>query len=456
MFMKEKSIVYISFAGLILLVLAVIYHLNVLFPVFADDIGFTFVSEIGKGLTRKVSNIYDIFETQYSQYHVWGGRCVVHFILQSLLLLGDGVANVLNSIAYLALSLLIYVFINKGNEVKPLLFLLINMVLVFTLPTFSETVLWITGSVNYTWGTLIILFFIYPFYTYFLNGKVNNSWIRSIGMFFAGIIAGWTNENTAFSMILMIIALLVYLKITKKEIPVWIITGLIGACIGYLIMILAPGNYIRSAGVSHNLGLDEVSAFKLFKIRLYNLLQGGLASILLYLAIFILFAFFYWKNKSQLQGDYRKPLYASLAFMSASIISYCVLFPTPTFPGRAMFGVVIYALIAIGILFANIPNKNTLVKVVKILTVLSVCVLFFFAFNREYTELVKFSDISKVRENLIQEQKEKGILDIVFTEKETMLPDKEVLTTDSLNFYNVYFAKYYNINSIRLEKSPHW
>ena len=142
--------------------------------------------------------------------------------------------------------------------------------------------------------------------------------------------------------------------------------------------------------------------------------------------------------------------------MSASIISYCVLFPTPTFPGRAMFGVVIYALIAIGILFANIPNKNTLVKVVKILTVLSVCVLFFFAFNREYTELVKFSDISKVRENLIQEQKEKGILDIVFTEKETMLPDKEVLTTDSLNFYNVYFAKYYNINSIRLEKSPHW
>ena len=270
--MKEKSIVNISFAGLILLVLAVIYHLNVLFPVFADDIGFTFVSEIGKGLTRKVSNIYDIFETQYSQYHVWGGRCVVHFILQSLLLLGDGVANVLNSIAYLALSLLIYVFINKGNEVKPLLFLLINMVLVFTLPTFSETVLWITGSVNYTWGTLIILFFIYPFYTYFLNGKVNNSWIRSIGMFFAGIIAGWTNENTAFSMILMIIALLVYLKITKKEIPVWIITGLIGACIGYLIMILAPGNYIRSAGVSHNLGLDEVSAFKLFKIRLYNLL----------------------------------------------------------------------------------------------------------------------------------------------------------------------------------------
>lgn len=451
----KKSIKNICFAGLILLVLAVVYHLNVLFPIFADDIGFTFVSEIGKGLTRKVTSVYDVFVTQYNQYYMWGGRCVVHFILQTLLLLGDGVANVFNSIAYLALSLLIYTIINKGNEVKPLLFLLINMALVFILPSFLETVLWITGGVNYTWGMLIILLFIYPFYTYFTEGKIKNSWVRNTGMFLAGIIAGWTNENTAFAMVLLIIALIIYLKIKKKEIPFWIITGLIGACIGYLIMILAPGNYVRSMGVSHNLGLDQVSAFKLFKIRLYNLLHGGFLHVVLYLAVYCLFGFLYWKNKSQLR-DYRKPLYASLAFMGASIISYCVLFPTPTFPERAMFGVAVYALIAIGILFNNIPHKNTPVKAVKIMTVVVVCILFFFSFKRHYTELVQFSNVARARDNLIKEQKEKGILDIVFTEKETMLPDREILTTDSLNYYNVHFSKFYNINSIKLENPPHW
>jgi hypothetical protein len=47
----------------------------------------------------------------------------------------------------------------------------------------------------------------------------------------------------------LIFTFCIYYKRTLK-LPKWAVTGLIGLCFGFALMILAPGNYVRAALVA--------------------------------------------------------------------------------------------------------------------------------------------------------------------------------------------------------------
>ena len=66
-----------------------------------------------------------------------------------------------------------------------------------------------------------------------------------IGMFLLGVISGWTNENTAFGLIVITLLSTIFNK-GKEKLPKYKISGLIGTIAGFIIMIAAPGNYVRS------------------------------------------------------------------------------------------------------------------------------------------------------------------------------------------------------------------
>lgn len=150
--------------------------------------------------------------------------------------------------------LLIYLIANRGNKINLFLLYFIFLLVWFFQPNLGQTTLWITGSVNYLWGTTIVFLFLYPYYAFFTDNYYKRETIsfskdsvwRSLVFLFAGIIAGWTNETTAVSMV-VILALFLFIQKyrLRRPIPKWSIWGGIGAFIGTVLMLLAPGNFRR-------------------------------------------------------------------------------------------------------------------------------------------------------------------------------------------------------------------
>ena len=87
-----------------------------------------------------------------------------------------------------------------------------------------------------------MLLFIY----FYRTSTVKDSLLKSVGFLLLGLIASLTNENTAVGLIMIILGQIIISKLkSKTKLPKWKIFGLIGILIGFILLIAAPGNYIR-------------------------------------------------------------------------------------------------------------------------------------------------------------------------------------------------------------------
>lgn len=316
-----------------------ILFLNIRTPMMGDDFTYAYIFST----TNKLENLSDIIQSQYNHYKNWGGRVIVHAVAQVLLLLPPLSADIINSLAFVALLILIYLFINYKNPLNTSLFIGIFLLMWFLTP-FGETVLWITGSANYMWGIMLILAFLF-IYSNYKNQKINV--FVSIAIFIFGIIAGWTNENTGASLIVMIILFLLYYKKQKWDIPLWAYSGLAGVLIGYIFMIAAPGNTVRAGTLNSEITL-HILVYRFLKYSYTFITTIGILNF----AYIVLFYIVYKEKKE----NYKQVLLKSLIFEIGTFASIYSMLLSPSFPDRAWFGVITYNIIAVGILLAFIDN----------------------------------------------------------------------------------------------------
>ena len=212
----------------------------------------------------------DIFDYQVWHYFNWGGRTVAHTLAQILLVFPKAVFNILNSFIYTALIYLIYLHgcFNKDNEDNSYMLLLIHFILWFIIPVFGQSFIWLVGSCNYLWTTVIILYFLWLY----RRNTLSEKWYNLLFMFILGLLAGWTNENTSAGLIAILVFSLIINKVeTKKfELSKTRLFGIIGTLAGFIIMICAPGNYIRSAEFKD----DTFIIIKIIK-RTLDILKGS-------------------------------------------------------------------------------------------------------------------------------------------------------------------------------------
>lgn len=377
---------------------AILLFLNMLTPLISDDITYLFVF----GETDRISSIADVIQSQINHYYMWGGRSVVHFIAQVLLMLPSYVADILNTMMYLVYVSLIYYHI-KGKDRKNSLslFVLINMAIWFFQPVFGDTILWTTGASNYLWGTTIILLFLIPYRIY--NGtesKLSLNLVLACTLFVWGVMAGWTNENTAGAMILMVVLFLLYYRSNRWRVPVWGVFGLIGSLIGFSIMILAPGNFERAGGAT---SLDlYVFAYRLFNYTLTFFYYGGV-SVLVASFLFVLY------NKFPQAANTRDTnLKITIIYYIVAIAAVYAMLLSPTFPRRALFGVVTFLIIGMGIMYFNLDFKEKLVRQMRLIVMVIGIVSFGFTFYLAAKDIGAFKEIVHERENVIKEAKLKG------------------------------------------------
>lgn len=425
---ESKRLHNIIYLIVLLFIFSTIFFLNIKTHMTGDDYVYSFIHNT----QNRINSLSDIFESQYSHYFSWGGRSVVHTIAQLLILTNNNlIIRLINSFVFVLLIICIQYHI-KGRKENSICLTLIIFSLTWILqPVFGETILWITGSVNYLWGTLIILLFLLP-YRLCRNREISNikSIIYSLSMFVVGIIAGWTNENTAAAMIVMIIIGLWWNLYSKQKNQAWGYFGLMGSIIGYLFMIAAPGNFVRAEGTS-------ISPF-LVLFRLLTHTQS-LVNYLGALNLGVAILFILLRTFSTDKGQKCIPLFAT--YLIGVIVSIYIMVFSPGFPARAWFGSITFNIIAFGILLYNLNYKLLFIWRIKFSIVVFCLITWGFSFYDAYKDITEIDRIWNDRLIQIEKLKKSGVTSITFKEYQA----KTKFGLGDAPYAQKYISQYYGI-----------
>jgi hypothetical protein len=234
-------------------------------------------------------------------------------------------------------------------------FIAISMACLVFIPNFGETILWRAGSGNYLWMTVANLFLIWIYVkTDFLMGNFKRSYLIPLLPFMLlALIAGWSNENTAGGTLIILIAHSFLLLKNRVKINFIYILGLVFFILGYLALLLAPGNKIRALK-SLGAAYFKKPFFTRFSDNFIAVTKTVFSSnmdklLLVSIVIAIVLSLNFWLNKTAFING------LTWSFSGMAIIYALSFAPLGQNEARAYFGGIIYLLIS---LFSLIPSKK--------------------------------------------------------------------------------------------------
>ena len=227
-------------------VFAFLFALNHFMPVHRDDYDYSMVWKTGVHL----ASFSDVCTSGVQHYLLHGGRTVTVFCLQLFLWLGKTAFDITNALMFLALVVLATMHARRALDFwkHPRLLAAAALLLWLSLPHFGEVAVWKSGSTVYLWSAVPAFFFLLP-YNLALRAlsegrRVRRMW-AVLPMFLLGILAGWSIENLAVTVVVTAFGASLYVRRRYGTSPAWMITGALGALTGLAGLVAAPGNYVR-------------------------------------------------------------------------------------------------------------------------------------------------------------------------------------------------------------------
>ncbi len=289
---NKKNKFWLSLLG----VFSFMFLLNLLMPLHRDDYDYALVWET----TRHLSSVGDILVSLYRHYFMHGGRMVA-FFTQEIFLLHDKIwFDIAN--AFICIGLLVLLM---WHSLRCVTFHL-SMAFVtsafglfwLAIPHFGEVVVWMCGSVVYLWTGFWGALFLLPYNLYLAGNFKKKGFLIAANMFVLGLLAGWSVEN--FSVTLNGIAFLSILYCLKHHIlRSWMVTGFLGSAMGFLLLLAAPGNYVR---------YGEQSGGKGILIHIGNQFAGN-GEMLLYVLPVILLLLLVWRGLKLHMVEEKGPIF---------------------------------------------------------------------------------------------------------------------------------------------------
>lgn len=428
---KKRQVIVIMTSIFLMMLL-----LNILTPLIADDFSYSFNID-----GEKLGSFLDVINYQITHYFKWGGRTVAHTIAQSFLLFPKPFFSIMNTFVYVLLVYLIYLHSKGDNkDDNPLILILIHFGLWFLVPVFGQNCLWLIGSCNYLWTTTLILLFL----LIIRKNSQKETFFKIIGMLLFGIIVGWTNENTSFGLIIITAGTLIISKKEnkKRKILKYQFSGLVGTIIGFIILIIAPGNFVRSSILEDNTFI----VIKFLK-RIVDATLGMLDYTLpLLIVITILFAIYIY-NKKTIN-------YSVYIFLLGSFLTIYAMVLSPTFPERAWFGVIVFLLIACLQLIYNIQPIYKPYKVTLVVTVIIISFFYIPQYIITGREILELNRIWNFRVEYIRNEKSNGNMEIEVGSYSSQNKHNPVyglsdISSNKEDWPNTDIAKYFQIKSIK-------
>jgi hypothetical protein len=224
----------------------VFYLFNALTPFWWDD--FVMACYLDGGWnephTRLLENFNDIIASTVNMYKTWHGRSVVDFLNFLFMFLRDKtIFNICNTLVYcLCVFLMCYHAAGSVKKIHPVHFLCVNILLWLFIPQWGQDLLWLTGSCNYLWASVIILLFLIPFRKRRDNPGWSPQFYVSILWLLIGVLSGWSMENSASGILVLLIAYFALKFMRKERAALFEITGTLGFMAGFFMLLRARGN----------------------------------------------------------------------------------------------------------------------------------------------------------------------------------------------------------------------
>lgn len=455
----------------LLIIFLFLYVLNCFTPLgFGDDYLYSFIWQ-GNAMNvplpanaARVSSFSDLLASQWSHYLTWGGRSIAHTIAQFFLWKGKGLFNFANAFVGTLLVAEIYWCIHKGKvsfSFEPKKIFWIFFALWAFTPGFTPVFLWLTGACNYLWTCVMLIGFMVPFIKkyYYPEGKAGDSVLFTGFMFFFGIFSGWTNENSVCWIILLLVLFL--LRLRKNDICIhnWMYAGLTGLLVGYLLLVLSPGNLSRFHLI-HGSGWDSIQYIKancetFFKVIICQF----------FLWYFLLRFLYGVTHKSSGSEILKKEIIFVSVLSVISLGTSVVMLLAPEFPERSGFFGTVWLIIAVGIVWQMQEENQFRLVQDGAKKFLSVAGIFYFIMTSAVT-LHNFLDMNEWHQELllhVQQAKMDNKNSVLFVKPFQKASKTEVLMSgfhivendlsDDVNCWeNVAFARYHGIKGIRVGK----
>lgn len=220
-------------------------------------------------------DITEFFNNHIYHYMFKNGRAIVHFIVTLFLICDVYLWRIINPIIIGCLIILISKLSSSDkNKYKKSIVLSIVLFSFISINISREAIYWLDGSFNYLYPIVIFLLNIYLVNKSIENNK--NYWYLPI----IGFIAGATVEQVGLMTIgILFLILIDRLFINKKKINSMVYVNFVVTIIGYLTVVLAPGNFIRSSKQNPEIIGNAIQLFR------YNFMSDKMKFFMLLLMI---------------------------------------------------------------------------------------------------------------------------------------------------------------------------
>jgi hypothetical protein len=200
-------------------------------------------------------NFFHIFERIREEYMGWTGRVSVLLLTFLFLLKYPGsiwLFNILNSLVFCFLVIGIFRaavgrFPGKNHQ-DFVLILLVFCSIWFLSQSFGEAVLWKTGAIAYLWVVTAAIFLLIPYVELLGHDKrLPDTPLRLWGWPVFAFFWAMGLENVSISCSLFMIYSLIAARLNGIWIPRWYWQVTVGQITGTVLLIAAPGNFVRFA-----------------------------------------------------------------------------------------------------------------------------------------------------------------------------------------------------------------
>lgn len=376
---------------------------NVFTPYMTDDLSY-------KATVLQAESFMELLKQEYEQYMTWTGRSIGHLILRCFLSGSKSFFNFWNSFVFVLLTLLVYWNVENKKKYDVSVFLFINLLLWLFGVMFSQTVLWETGACNYLWGSTIILIHI-TLYRRLIKKTGQDTdkkmILWSAVLFYTGILAGWCNENTSGGGILFAILIMGSYFISRKDrkdkrLKLWMVTGLSGQVIGFILMIAAPGNHIRAQFMEeeHTGIFAIVSRFQ--KITLA--IQENFLSLLIFIMIFIIIIYLQEENWKTF---FNKHLMLVIWIFVFFATCYALILTAEPMP-RVYFGAGVFLIIAVVQGYVDMNETEFGIRVFKSCILSVLALVMFFTYMESGANMIRIYREYHEREVYLEKMAESG------------------------------------------------
>lgn len=241
---KANKVSWLILLGLF----AYMFMLNYFMPMHRDDFEYALIWNTD----IRIASFNDVFESLYRHYMQHGGRMTDYLVNDTLAWWGKQWFNPLNAFLYTYLMVLIYWHSQRAItwRFNPYILSMIIVFAWFGLPDWALTTVWMNGSCVYLVSSTLIFSMLLPYHMQLVGRDMfEDGYLIALFILLFGLAAAWTIENTAASMNLLLLLACIYAR-RRGKLKKWMVAGFIGSCIGFFMLIAAPGNFVRAAVTS--------------------------------------------------------------------------------------------------------------------------------------------------------------------------------------------------------------